>query len=219
MFANNFRSGHEVDNGRLTPLACLAYGAAKPQPGVSREFLYRDLKFRFDMDSNVLNAYFVREIAAAFPDAKFILTVREPESWLDSIVNHMCTRDSSAYWIKFREVRFGNCDDYPDAEQWLRDNGVPSIRALLKYRNFHNRFVIDNVPRERLMILPTERISESIDAIAHFAGVDPSLLRVEDSHLFRAKYRQRLYSRVSLAHVQALIQEYRADDPLLSLPE
>ena len=107
LFATNFRFGHEVGSHRLVALADEFYRSPQPQPRIMRELLIKELVHGLEMDSNVLNAYFVREISALFPDAKFILTVRDPQSWLSSIVNHMLSKETTAAWEQFRTTRFG----------------------------------------------------------------------------------------------------------------
>jgi hypothetical protein len=212
IFGKHYRSGHEVDNRHLVPLACEFYGSAIPQPRVLRELLVKDVVYNLEMDSNAVNAYFVREILQLFPDAKFILPVRDPESWLSSIVNHMISKETTDEWESFRVVRFGHlAERYPPEEAWLHSIGVPTISTLLQYWTYHNRFVTTHVPKDNLLVIRTEEIESSLGEIASFLGIEAALLDAQRAHVYKARYRSRLSDHVPSEYVSALVSTHCTD--------
>ena len=51
----------------------------------------------FDAASDISVSVFFRELDAAFPGSRYVLTVRDLEGWLDSMRAHLASRDSGAY--------------------------------------------------------------------------------------------------------------------------
>ena len=53
---------------------------------------HRDERLGLEFDSSWVNYFIIGHLVYAFPDAKFILLVRDCYTWVESIVNHMLTR-------------------------------------------------------------------------------------------------------------------------------
>jgi hypothetical protein len=67
-------------------------------------------------------------------------------------------------------------------------SALPEILdGLLKYWADGQQFSLDNLPKERSLVLRTDEISESLERIAHFLGVPEDTLSSEQSHLFKAE--------------------------------
>lgn len=89
-----------------------------------------------------------RELAAAFPDAKIILTVRDPESWFESVSNtifsphHRARLEGDPVVAEFFERTVFN-----EVGPILGDRN-----AMIDYFNRWNSAVIDEVPADRLLV-------------------------------------------------------------------
>jgi len=89
-----------------------------------------------------------RALAQAYPDAKIVLTVRDPDSWFESV--------SATIFSDEHRARFeGN----PMMAEFIRstifnqiDPIVKDKEALIAFFNDWNRSVIDEVPPERLLV-------------------------------------------------------------------
>jgi len=165
MFARDYRSAHEPAKHAL-----LALILKRPQT--------KDADFRaavrglldpldLEMNASQLNGYIVESLVALYPNAKFVLTIREPASWVRSFANHQLTRGELArgsLWARFRNLRFLG-EDMPEG------NALYTLDQYLHFWLSHNLNVLGVVPRERLLVVRTERLNAEIPRLASFLGV------------------------------------------------
>ena len=160
---------------------------------ISREefvdFLHaRDQKGNLEMDSSSFNFNYVDILVDEYPDAKFIATIRDCYSWLDSMLNMLLVLDIKDWMIDFGARSFGirvTQDMISSRENIIR--ALPHmLDGLLKYWAEGQQFTLDNLPMESSLVIRTEEISESLERIAHFLGVPEDTLSPEQSHLFKA---------------------------------
>jgi len=111
-------------------------------------------------------------LSTNFINSRFILTIREPKSWLYSEVNQnfvINRKPRKTIWRLLEEYRYGRYGY--EAEDW--DNelvriGLWPARAYLAYWSEHISFVLKHIPPERLLILDVSQISENITLIENF---------------------------------------------------
>jgi hypothetical protein len=147
--------------------------------------LERDEKLQPEMDSSHFYVYVTDLLVAIHPRAKFILTIREPISWLRSFVNDTYgfdNGDSNSVWNVYRDLRMRTDRPHPPEESVLKDAGLYSLRGYFSYWQGHITRVIAQVPYERLLVISTSEITNRVQAIADFAGVPLSSLRIELAH-------------------------------------
>ena len=112
-------------------------------------------------------AGFFRELNDAFPDAKFVLTVRSPESWAASF-------SETIYTLLARR------DDAPDdMKRWLdmatdviERTGFPEgldADALMERFVAHNEAVRETIPDDRLLVF---RVTEGWGPLCEFVGAE-----------------------------------------------
>ena len=94
------------------------------------------------LDTPVVEFY--NEILLAYPNARVVLTIREPRSWLKSQQKFYCCyargcRNWLAPWRRGSNLVYGT--------------ECPSKAQALKRYVQHNRNVYDNVPHDRLLIM------------------------------------------------------------------
>jgi hypothetical protein len=111
-----------------------------------------------NVDVSNLNADILPALLEAFPDARFILTIREPLDWLRSDLNH--------------DAAFGpaKSERWPRLMQQRQGGGTP--RERLAYWDRHNARVLSLVPPERLLVVRTDQLDTDAERIAAFVGVD-----------------------------------------------
>jgi len=188
MFSSSYRSGHEAAfleviemaisrlDGRLTPQAAM------------RRLRKRDRKLQLEMDSFNQLSVFVEELVEAFPRAIFLLTVREPRSWLRSIVNQHLNVDVSnrAPERRLRQLFFGPPGaTYSSGEEELERLGLFPLDGYLSGWSAHYRRVMDAVPSQRLLVIRTKNLSGSVDRLAEFLSIAPDSINTERSHMHR----------------------------------
>ena len=111
------------------------------------------------LDTPVVDFY--HEIMLAYPNAKVVLTVRDPKSWLRSQQKFYC-------------CYAGGCKKW--LEPWRRGSNLvygtecPSPSQAIKRYVQHNRNVYDAVPRDRLLVMDIAR-GDGWDALAPFLGI------------------------------------------------
>ncbi|WP_420645553.1 sulfotransferase [Candidatus Leptofilum sp.] len=188
VFSPLFKSKHEpYSEQAIEMILDLASGKAD-NAKLMRFLKNKERLLNLEVNSSQLNYFFLETLVAHFPEAKFILTIREPYAWLKSYINHQLGRkEVSSNWQQFRDYRFKNpaytfsVEDMP-----LNEYQLYPIDSYLSYWAKHNRDVLKLVPKERLLILRTDQISDKLDEIADFVDIDEESLRVEASHTYRA---------------------------------
>jgi hypothetical protein len=168
MFATHYRAAHEPAKQDL--LALILDHAQDAQFAAS----VRDLLEPLDLEMNAsqLNGYIVATLAALYPDAKFVLTLREPASWVRSFANHQLTRGELArgsLWARFRNLRFLG-EDLPDG------NALYTLDQYLRFWLSHNLNVLRSVPHERLLVVRTENLGAEIPRLAEFLAIDEAAI-------------------------------------------
>jgi hypothetical protein len=127
-------------------------------------------------------ACFFRELAEAYPGAKFVLTVRSPESWADSF-------STTIY-----KLLAGRDQAPPEMRDWLEmaksvveKTGVPGgldRDGLMRAFAEHNQAVQAAIPSERLLVY---QVKEGWEPLCQFLGVpvpDEAFPRTNDRSEF-----------------------------------
>jgi hypothetical protein len=161
--------------------------------GKFEEFiLERDLVLQLELESNWLTYFYIDILVSRIREAKFILTVRDPYSWLDSIVNfHYLMRRNSYPWMKpwlrvLEDCYFGNNHlHYSSEDGFLREYHLLPVRSYLRLWRVHNQKVISRVPGDRLYVVNTVDIAREMDSIACFLNIPAGDLDASVSHSYK----------------------------------
>ena len=172
---NVFESPHIIDT---------AYAAAKGEGGDVDWSNVFDKKFQAAVDFP--SAIFFRELMTAYPDAKVILTVRNPETWYKSLFE-------TAYQIRdkdFPEIGAATSSKL----QWLTWSYLLQERmgekdAAIKVFNDHVDLVKRTVSEEKLLVFS---VKEGWEPLCSFLGVP-----VPDTPFPNVNDRQALHNKLS----------------------
>lgn len=181
---SRFRSGHE-EGARQAISVIKAMRAGNISKREVRNFLQeRNRTRRLECDVAHFLVHFCEDLVEMFPGAKFICTVRDPFSWLESHVEHTADRPrdemtgKQKLWLDLRDINYGKPPEtYPPEEQILEEYQIPSIEGYLSYWSFHYRTVLSSIPSERLLMIRVEQISHSADQISEFLDISEEKLR------------------------------------------
>jgi hypothetical protein len=169
----------------------------------------RDGELNLDVDSSQLNFFLLDVLLEEFPAARFVLTIRDCYSWLDSYFNHSLQRASAREWIELRDRRFRpHLFKHPPEERVLKEHGLYTLDGYLSYWAEHNETVLRQVPAGRLLVVRTDEITPMAQRIAVFAGLPRPAVRVEQSHAFRASVKHRLLERIERSHLEGRVQQH-----------
>ncbi|MBF8277453.1 MAG: hypothetical protein HW390_2526 [Candidatus Brocadiaceae bacterium] len=187
----NYRSCHEFHQWE-THQMIIRYNSGT----ISREQFRGFLKEREllgglpEMDAAHFNRHYIDILQEEFPEAKFICLIRDCYSWVNSFVNYFVVPEREA--IQSKELPNGMPFDIPrgamEAKNELVRNFHKYIDVPLSFWSSSYRDMIEKLPPGRSMIIRTHEISQKVDDIAHFVGIQPNRLVKEQSHLNKAKY-------------------------------
>ena len=180
-----------------------------------------------EMNSCSLTRFLVDILLEEYPDAKFILTIRDCYSWLDSMLNHQnwsqSTKPVHPTWKRMNDLRLHwnkeGEDEYAPEEQILAQNNLYTLNGYLSYWAQQNRKVLTTVPQDRLLVVRTHEISQEIDRIADFLGVPSETLDRTKAHSFKARQKSYFLSQIDRqflnqkfnTHCKSLMDEFFPD--------
>ena len=184
LLRGNFRSAHEPDRSELLKMILLEANDLIQRDQFADYVRNRDKRLNLDFDSSWVNYFIIGHLVRAFPDAKFILLVRDCYTWVESIVNHMLARDIPADVRKFMDWWF-EPQTYPHKmeEQTLKENGLFSLECYLSCWKGHVTRVSEMIPSERLLLIRTHEIRDALDKVAQFLHVPRERLDDANCHL------------------------------------
>ncbi|NJO17495.1 MAG: hypothetical protein HC877_17650 [Thioploca sp.] len=183
IFSNQYRSAHEPDARFLiTKILAFHNGNIDKSKFVQYIIKHRDRRLGLEMDSSHLNYYLLDILVNEFSEAKFILTIRDCYSWLESLISNQLivlkwqNNWFRHRWINFADFRFGSREKYAKEEAILADKGLYTLDGYFSYWNEHNSRVLAIVPREKLLIVKTNEIDQSIRRIEEFLSIPSGTL-------------------------------------------
>ena len=197
LFEDHLRTLHEAES-ELVITSILDFIDGR----INREQLVllvrdRDKRLRLEVDSSQLNYFLLDILLQEFADAKFILTIRDCYSWIDSFINHQLAYKSLTIWDRLRDLRFRPDQfQHSEEESILKEHGLYTLDGYLSYWADHNRNVLQKISSDRLFIVRTDEISRRVREMAAFAGVTESKINQEKSHAFKAAAKYNILSRI-----------------------
>lgn len=205
----NYRSVHEVDIERTIQLA-LAYLYGEISDNEAERLIKkRDRMLWQEMDSSVVNGPLVKPIVNSFSKAKFILTIRNLYSWVDSMFNHQINISVPEPWYQL-DRRTMKLDDFVHTK-WdtpLTERGLYPLAAYFNNWATHNRTVLENVPKDRLLIVKMEEIRNRIPDMAEFIHVPAETLDPDSAWSYAARGKHGVLEKIDQDYVRDLAEKY-----------
>jgi hypothetical protein len=169
----------------------------------------RDKRLSLELDSSSLNYFLLDVLVETYEDAKFILTIRDCYSWLDSFINHQLARPTNKNWTRFKELRF-RTDELTHAreEEIFKENGFYTLDGYLSYWAMHNRKVLEIVPPDRLLVVRTHEIAGQAGNIADFVGVPVSRLNSKRTHTYKARTKFNMLSKIEPDFLESKVRRH-----------
>jgi hypothetical protein len=133
-------------------------------------------------------AAFYRELAARYPDAKVVLSLRDPDSWYESTLKTTFAARQAAARGKAVATAAPEVSRLTNELIWqgtFRGRFLDRALAIEAF-NRHNEMVIETIPAERLLV---HEIAEGWKPLARFLGVEPpdgEFPRLNDAATFRS---------------------------------
>ena len=217
IFEKACRSAHEPFASQTIQLT-LAYCKGE----IDKSTLFNTLKKRdavaqLDMEASHYLYHLSGALVELFPMARFILTIRDPVSWIQSKVNQSIITSTPRFAI-WQELEAFRCDRYnikrPEKEKALANwKNVWPLASYFKYWSEHNATVLDRVPKERLLVFPIRELDRNVDKMCRFLGSDISPIELEmtRAHAGGTPKFIDLYSHMDRDYVVELAEEHCGD--------
>ena len=208
LFQGGYNAEHEPLHAGTMEQVLAALDGSTSRGDLTRYLRWRDRELYLEMESSHLLAVFIESLVDLFPDSRFILTVRDPRSWLGSMITqqlngrehwaHQTTRGPRAAFFPalHRHLVGGDQHRRWPGEEVLEEHALFPLDGYLSWWAEHNRTVLEAVPSHRLLVVRTERISQEIGRISDFLGVPAATLSREGEHANRAPKRRGLVDRI-----------------------
>ena len=184
MFGRHYRSRHEA-LAIETILVLIDWIDGKiSRDECARLLRARDVFLRLEMEAAHYFHHVIDLLVDLFPQARFILTVRHPLSWINSEFNQNRGMVDPV-WCCLENRRYG-CygNSFAAAEQSLaKYNNVWPLKSYFSYWRDHYRKVLDAVPADRLLVVQTSEISEKAAEIEDFYSLPEGSLDRASSHM------------------------------------
>jgi len=187
MFSKNVRKGHEKEALEFID-AFFRWQEGSINERAYRDWLVaRDREMALEIDSSWFHGVIVDLLASEFPQARFVLTIRDCYSWLNSEFKRVLhTPSQQPQRLKMRAFVYnGMATEYEPEERVLQELGLYPVDNYLARWAAHNGNVLARIPRERLLVVRTEQIRERAREIADFAGLPHYALQLERTHEYR----------------------------------
>lgn len=211
MFSAGYRSGHEAARDEVVELMISRFAGQLTKQAAIRRLRKRDRALRLEMDSFGLLAMFTEELATTFPSARFLLTVREPRAWLNSIINQHLNVDVSNRPSDrlLRQLIYGPPGaTYSGGEDELERRGLFPLSGYLKGWSTHYKWVLDVALGQRVLTIETEALSSSVGELAAFLSIAPKSIDIKRTHLHRAPRDHGVVSRLPPGLVEDKIESH-----------
>ena len=205
VFARDYRSAHEPEAKAQVELTCDVIEGKADAADLRRYLRDREDRLRLEVNAAGWNGLVVEELVDLADDTRFVVTVREPRSWLDSLVNHLKVGQAPEHFLRLRRLIYDTGGPHPPGEAVLAEHGFYPLDGYLgDWARRHQR-ILDAVPAERLLVVRTEEIGARLGELAAFVGVDPETLDPEQAHGFKARAKFGLIDEIDQDHLNERI--------------
>jgi hypothetical protein len=163
-------------NGRHEPQAIVILDYIvndfKEEHGKNAEqfIILREKLFRYQFESSYYQIFLVPYFVKLFPNSFYILTIRNPIDWVNSMMNFAIRKNYKIndLWGKYICKIAGDIEVIGRQEKDLKET---LTLHYLKYYKMHIDLALKNIPKEQLLIMDTYEINDSFDEIAKFIKV------------------------------------------------
>jgi hypothetical protein len=217
IFKKHYRAAHEKEHELVIGAILASADGSMGDAELRRLIKERDRRLWLELDSSTLNYFLLDVFLREFPGARFMLTIRDPHSWLDSIINHKMGRGLAGIWTDFTRYSFRPQDfTHARAESALAERGLFTLDCYFSCWARHIETVLERVPEHRLLVVRTDEIDSSLSAFADFLSIPSETLDPSKAHLHRAVGRFGVLSEIDpvflrekcLAHCESLLKRY-----------
>jgi hypothetical protein len=177
-----YRSAHECDAPRMKQVAARARAGQLDPARARHEMRRRSRKFGLEVDSAHFLTPFVPDLADLYPDARFVVLIRDCFSWMDSLLEHWARVNRAAP----EAVGTAGLADTGIRVTWATVSdqlrrAKPSLglaAALTKAWSSTNTRLLADAPADRTLVIRTDDLDAAGPRLASFCEVELATLRL-----------------------------------------
>ncbi|NBD37249.1 MAG: hypothetical protein GVY10_01615 [Verrucomicrobia bacterium] len=214
LFGREYHSAHEPydkeligkllerEQGRLSRAAFRAY------------LRRRDRHLWLEIEVSTLLIHYAEDLAEMYPEARFVLLMRDPFSWINSSWNQLALRDRAEWYRDLDAWRYGaDARDYgdPSEAEALGPHRLPGVRSHFRLWGDHYRRLRKNLPAERTLLIRLLDWEAAPQRLAEFLTLPAEHLRMEEREQYRARGNLGLIHRIDGKYLHELAEAYCGD--------
>lgn len=183
---------------------------------------FRDRLLSLEFEASLFLVDWISFLVEIFPDAKFILTIRDCKSWLESMANQEWATNTGhqrSYWKLLTDDYFGGEQSSSEGDALLLKQNLPPVVAYLKHWTYHNQKILDTVPDDRLLVIKTDEIGLRLGRIADFLGIPVSTLNADATHRNKTHRRRVCLDSIPEAHIRECANSHCRELMMRFFPE
>lgn len=189
IFMKNYKAEHEPDaDDFIDRIMGLGKYMGTHNDSLFEYLMKRDLRLCLELESAHPLYYVIEVLVKLFPEAMYILTIRDCYTWLDSIINQHYSMmvkpnpHSNPFFKLLNDQYIRQDISYSYEEQKLMQYNIPPIENYLSFWKKHNEKMLRTIPSDKLLIIRTHEISEQFDRIADFLRIPVHTLDYTKAH-------------------------------------
>lgn len=210
IFRRRYRSRHEPERARFMEIIIAAAEGTLSYSEARAKVIVLNRKLWLEFNSSWLNYFMLDMLLDEYEDAKFILTIRDCYSTIDSAINNLLSQKYEPYHQNFRKW-YASCFDvgpHRKEEQVLADLGFAPLDGWLNVWEKHNSTVLSKVPEDRLLVVRTKDIGNDLGRIAAFLGLPATTLDSSRSHEHKAAKKFDVLAKIEPTFLQEKVDEH-----------
>jgi hypothetical protein len=172
--------------------------------------LARDKYLQLEFESSHFLIFILDVLVKIFPSAKYVITLRDPCSWLNSEINQNLFPNHFA-WRALEEFRYGKYDfQFPVEEQNLKEKGVLyPVSAYLSFWRDHYDKILRLIPPQSVFYLNIRQINSCLEDLSKFLNIDYNQLNTSFIHSGKNEHKHiNIFEHVDGNYLRSLIQFY-----------
>lgn len=185
----HYRSGNEFME-RETVMQIVDWQDKKLSDAAFRAYiLRRDQEGGLEMDASSFNHFYLDILAEEFPQAKFIFTIREPYTWMNSYLKLLLRWRQSLtarstilpqWTTDYGRILFGTFtwETFASSDR-LRQSLPELVDGFVRHWAEANRRIFALLPADRSLVVRTPELSSQQGAIARFIGIPRETLTTD----------------------------------------
>ena len=185
ILAKEYRAAHEPETWIVTHFLrrnSVAQNRLLTSTSCKELFQARDALLGLEFESNWILGLAIEALYSTFPKAKYILTIRDCISWINSEINQKYVIGHRQPWRILSDYRYGPMRVYRKEEIGLKEYNLYPVRSYFRYWSDHISLVLNTVPEENLLVVRTRDLSSELETIATFLGIPVESLDTTRSH-------------------------------------